>query len=722
MREEIAESKRRKVEMWSLAPLGLLFIVLNWILFRFYNISADLPVSYALFFFGLVNLNVLVFLGIIFFLGRNLVKIYADSKPRMIGRTLKTRLFLAFISFAFIPTTLMFLVSVFYINNSFDRWFANRTDQTLKDASALAEQYVSEVRASSFYIGKSVSEKLNKENADVTAVLESSMKTHGVDALELYRLSDFKKFENIFQDKMGFYLPQINWKDVKKYVEANKIRSVSRKTEQGEWLSSIVVLSEQESILVVSRILPFTLLNTIESIATSRAEFQTSKDFKFPLKSMYLFILVTMTLVILAFGGWFSLYLAQSLSRSLFALGHATKRISKGDFHTIDFKTGMDEINELVDNFNSMTNQLKTTRSNLNHSIDDLNRSSIYMNTLLAQVSSGVISCNNEYEITLINKRTQNLFDLDPETVRGKSLKDVLPTEIFDVIESYSGVEDEVQAFEIDVVKSRDTVLPLQVSVSSLFGINGNQIGYIITVEKVELLRENQRVKAWKEVATRVAHEIKNPLTPVKLSAERLQKKFGDQIKDPAFKECTSTIVSQVDLIRDLVNEFNQFARFPKLRPSEVDLAAFISEILSIYKASHSKVEFDVTVPEMSPVIMDKDQMKRVFINLIENSIEAMKSVEKKIIYIKPSYSESGNVVLIKYYDSGPGVPKEKWSDVFKTKYTTKKGSDGLGLSIVKKIVEDHGGRISILKGELSPSVFLIELSVKVGIKNPAKV
>jgi|GEM_PF-2070167 len=713
MREEIAETKRRKVEMWTLAPLGILFIVLNWVLFRFYNISADLPVSYALFFFGLVNLNVLVFLGIIFFLGRNLVKIYADSKPRMIGKTLKTRLFMAFISFAFIPTTLMFLVSVFYINNSFDRWFANRTDQTLKDASSLAEQYISEVRSSSFYIGQAVSKKFDGGD-DVPFILEEAVTAYGVDALELYRVTDFKKFENIFQDKMGFYLPPINWKDVKKYVEAGKIRSVSRKTEQGEWLSSIVVLSEQKSILVVSKILPFTLLNTIESIATSRSEFQTSKDFKFPLKSMYLFILVTMTLVILAFGGWFSLYLAQSLSRSLFALGHATKRISKGDFHQIEFKTGMDEINKLVDNFNSMTNQLKTTRSNLNSSIDDLNRSSIYMNTLLAQVSSGVVSCNNEYEITLINKRTQNLFGLDPETVRGQSLADVLPSEIVSVIESYSGGEDEVQAYEIDVVKSKGSVLPLQVSVSSLFGISGNQIGYIITIEKVELLRENQRVKAWKEVATRVAHEIKNPLTPVKLSAERLQKKFGDQIDDPAFKQCTSTIVSQVDLIRDLVNEFNQFARFPKLKPSDVDLSDFVTELALIYKASHPKVEVRTNIAEMSPVVMDRDQMKRVFINLIENSIEAMKAVDEKRICIDASCSNSGNVVMIKFYDSGPGVPREKWSDVFKTKYTTKKGSDGLGLSIVKKIVEDHGGRISIIRGVDSSSVFLIELSVKV--------
>ncbi len=698
--------------MWALVPLSLFFIVLNWALFRFHSVSAELPVSYAVFFFGLVNLNVLVFLAIIFFLGRNLVKIYADSKPRMMGKTLKTRLFLAFISFAFIPTCLMFVVSVFYINNSFDRWFANRTEETIRRSSDLADQYVSEMRNGSFYVAKGIAKTLKTDKIEnIQKFLADKMETYGVDALEVYQLEGEERFEEIYKEKQGFYLPPLTWPRVKKFVEANRIKSISRKTEQGEWLSSITVDSEQKLILVVSKILPFTLLDTMESIAVARTDFQATKEFKFPLKTMYLFILVTMTLVILAFGGWFSLYLAQSLSKSLFALGHATKRISRGDFNPIKFKTGMDEINELVENFNSMTDQLKTTRGNLNESINDLNQHSIYMNTLLSQISSGVISCDNNYKITLINKRTQGLFSVKEGDVQGKSLENAFPKEIYDLVMSYSGDEDDVQVHEVDVFLTKDSILPLQVSIATLHGLDGGQIGYIITLEKVELLRENQRVKAWKEVATRVAHEIKNPLTPVKLSAERLQRKFGGEIEDPAFKECTKTIISHVDLIRDLVNEFNQFARFPKLKPTSVDFSEFILELVSVYKPSHPGIVFDVGVSKMSPVTLDKDQMRRVFINLIENSIEAMKSTEKKVIYIDASYSPSGQVVVIKFCDSGPGVPKEKWSDVFKTKYTTKKNSSGLGLSIVRKIVEDHGGRISILKGKVSPSVFLIEIA-----------
>jgi two-component system nitrogen regulation sensor histidine kinase NtrY len=294
------------------------------------------------------------------------------------------------------------------------------------------------------------------------------------------------------------------------------------------------------------------------------------------------------------------------------------------------------------------------------------------MDTLLTQISSGVISCDKNYRITLVNKRTQNLFNINADFVKGKLLEDIFPKEICELIFKYSAKEEDVHVHEIDVQKGRNSVLPLQVSVSGLFDIDANHIGYIITVEKVELLRENQRVKAWKEVATRVAHEIKNPLTPVKLSAERLQRKFGTQITDPAFKDCTTTIISHVDLIRDLVNEFNQFARFPKLKPSEVDLIEFVSELVSIYKSSHPKISFNIDISEMMPLLIDKDQMKRVFINLIENSIEAMKDVDSKSIFIEASYSLSGNVVVIRFYDSGPGVPIENWSDVFQSKYTTK--------------------------------------------------
>lgn len=708
-RNKQAEQKRRRLELWLLLPLGVLFIFLNWVLFRLYNSGEDLPLSYALFYFGLINLNVLIFLAIVFFLGRNLVKIYADSKYKRFGRSLKSRLFVAFVSFAFIPTCLMFLVSVFYINNSFDRWFANKRENILKNSSQLTNQYVSDIKSNAFYVANQLVKQLPDKKID-QAFLDQKVSDYGVDAVEFYGEASKLYLISVFSEKSGFYIPKIEDSEVLKAIQNKKTKSITRKTEQGDWVSAIVYAPELKGLVVVSKVLPFTLVGTINSILSSRVDFQKTKDFKIPLKSSYLFILVTMTLVILAFGGWFSLYLSESLSKSLYMLGLATKRISKGDFNPIRMDTGMDEVNGLIENFNLMTYELNTAQEDLNESVKSLERHSIYMDTVLSQVTSGVISCDNDFKLSLINKRIEKLFDVKLEKVKGQIFKDVFPAELYQFLENFKKTKDEVAVEEMDIVLTSGSEIPVQMSVAKLFDQRYMQMGYIIALEKVDLLRENQRVKAWKEVATRVAHEIKNPLTPVKLSAERLQKKFSDKVDDPAFSQSIKTILYHVDLIRDLVNEFNQYARFPMLKPEKVDFYNFVTELVETYKSSHPKLKFDIGISNMGLVVFDKDQMRRVFINLIENSIEAMKGLPKQEIYIDASYSQSGHVILIKFYDSGPGVPKESWQNVFKSRYTTKSSNSGLGLSIVKKIVDDHGGRISILKGSLSPSVFLIEL------------
>ncbi len=710
MRDAKSELRQRKIEMWWSLPLGFLFILLTWGLFRFYSLSATLPLSYALFFFGLVNLNVLVLLLLIFFLGRNLVKMYDESKPRLIGKTLKARLFLAFVSFAFIPTCLMFSVSVFYINNSFDRWFANRTKNALKKADDLSELYLSDIRSSSFYAGERLLEGLNKVKPKKREVFfKEFVSTHGVDAVEFYDFKDKKRIEEIFEERRGYYLPPLDWSEVE--IISNK-RSLNRKTEQGEWLSSVLPVKGMDAVVVVSRVLPFTYIDTVEVILNARADFQSSKDFKFPLKSTYRFILVSMTLVILAFGGWFSLYLAQSLSRSLLALGSATRRISKGDFKPIKFQTGMIEINRLVENFNVMASQLETSRYEINQSIDALDKHSRYMDTVLSQVSSGVVSFDSERKITLLNERAAQLLKIRPHEARGKKIDEVLPPEVCSFIKNGGDLaEDEVLTEEVDISLSGKDVLPLQIAFARLEDHYANEIGSLLTFDEVTLLRENQRVKAWKEVASRVAHEIKNPLTPVKLSAERLHRKFSEQVNDPTFTECIQTIISQVDLIKDMVNEFNQFARFPKLSLEEWNLVSFFDEVISLYKTSHPEIIFDLKVSENLKSPFDKDQMRRVFINLIENSIDAINSHSGQKSEIAISILDTDEDMLrIRYSDSGPGVLKKNINKVFENKFSTKSKGRGLGLPIVKRIIEDHGGRISLEDEDGTYSVFIIDL------------
>lgn len=710
IRNEKEEFKRRKLEIWLLFPLVFFFIFLNWVLFRFNDVENALPLSYALFFFGLVNLNVFIFLGIVFFLGRNLVKLYTDSKPKMIGKTLKARLFIAFVSFAFIPTSLMFLVSVFYINNSFDRWFSNQTQTVLENSTRLTNHYISDIKTDLFYRANRVVKNLDPKKI-TNKSLQKIVLDMGMDALEYYEPESKEYFVSIYAEKSGFYLPKIEWEKAQKKGKSKKNQSLVRKSEQGEWLSAVVHFEDSKGFIVASQVLPFTLTETIDSIVESRQDFQKTKAFRIPLKSTYLFILITMTLVILAFGGWFSLYLAQSMSKSLSALGAATKRISKGDFNLIRFKTGMQEINELVINFNRMTTELKNTRENLNDSMNELEQRSIYMNTVLSQVSSGVISIDENFKITYLNKRAEQIFSLSESDKLPMEINSFLPPEVASLITKFQGDQDEIQVHELDIEISKDKTLSLQVSLATLLSADLKKVGTIVTVEKVDLLRENQRVKAWKEVATKVAHEIKNPLTPVKLSAERLSKKFSADIKDPVFNECIKTIIYHVDLIKNLVNEFNQFARFPQMTPSRVDVKTFFDDLVSSYRVSHPRINFDLEIEsQIESMVFDPEKIRRVFINLIENAIEALKKSENKRIALKIRKSQSSNVIEIFIADNGVGLTAEQRKSVFRRKFTTKSEQGGLGLSIVKKIVEDHGGRVSLVDSEGFSTAFCVEL------------
>jgi len=549
-------------------------------------------------------------------------------------------------------------------------------------------------------------------------VLDKEVVNLGIDALEFYSSgsesnSDSKikpKSEfyltSVYSEKSGYYLPKISDSQIKKKIKKKKNHSFSRKTEQGQWLSALVHSEDTDSFFIVSKVLPFTLLQTIDAVTESRQEFQKTKAFRIPLKSTYYFILTSMTLVILAFGGWFSLYLAQSLSRPIFAVREATQNVSKGEFSPIRFKTGMTELNALIQNFNSMILELKSTRVHLKDSVKELEQSSLYIKSVLSQVSSGVMSFDENFDLTYFNKRAQKIFSLK-EPVK----KNILPSEIVEMLKNFKSSKDEVYVQEVDIKITQEKILSLQVSISNLRTANLEGYGALITVEDVDLLRENQRVKAWKEVATRVAHEIKNPLTPVKLSAERLLKKFSKDIDDPIFKDCIKTIIDHVDLIKNLVNEFNQFARFPQMKPVVVNVQDFFERLSSLYKVSHPDLHFKFMITVES-LIWDSEKMNRVFINLIENSVEAMSGSENKTISIKVEKNSEAkdSMVFIEFIDSGPGVDEAHWQTVFNSKYTTKANHSGLGLSIVKKIIEDHRGRISIGKDFKGETRFLIEM------------
>ncbi|MCB0368772.1 MAG: ATP-binding protein, partial [Bdellovibrionales bacterium] len=262
-------------------------------------------------------------------------------------------------------------------------------------------------------------------------------------------------------------------------------------------------------------------------------------------------------------------------------------------------------------------------------------------------------------------------------------------------------------------IKLHGNVIPLMMNLSILKDDEGHDIGKVLVFDDMTPIVNAQRAQAWTEVARRIAHEIKNPLTPIKLSAERLQRKFDSQISDPAFKECTTMIVSQVDQMKKLVNEFSQFARLPQRKPELGSLNKVLQDSLKMFKSAHSQVKFiekyDETLPEFS---FDHEQMQRVIVNLVDNSIAALKNDIDGEVDIESDYNKDLKIVKVSVADNGAGIPVAQMVRIFEPYFSTKETGTGLGLAIVKRIIEDHGGYIRVTQNQPQGTKMIIEMPI----------
>jgi two-component system nitrogen regulation sensor histidine kinase NtrY len=255
--------------------------------------------------------------------------------------------------------------------------------------------------------------------------------------------------------------------------------------------------------------------------------------------------------------------------------------------------------------------------------------------------------------------------------------------------------------------------LPIQLHLSVLKDEKNNEIGKVLVFDDLSMIVNAQRAEAWREVARRIAHEIKNPLTPIKLSAERLQRKFGAQIQDQAFSECTTMIIKQTDELKNLVNEFNQFARLPKSKMALGNLNKTVEEALVLYRSAHSQCNIIFAAEERLPEIkFDSEQMKRVISNLVDNALAAIPPDRKGRIEVSIKFDSDLKIVTISVVDNGVGITAEHRNRVFEPYFSTKEGGTGLGLPIVKRIIEDHNGFIRALAAEPHGTKMLIELPV----------
>jgi two-component system nitrogen regulation sensor histidine kinase NtrY len=464
---------------------------------------------------------------------------------------------------------------------------------------------------------------------------------------------------------------------------------------------SSAVPSEVIGRVSVSYSIPKGFVDKLRSIADASEQYGQIKLLKNPIKFNYIITFSIVTLVIIFLATWFGLALAKGITDPIQNLAQATNRITQGDLDSqIDIEAD-DEIGQLVKSFNQMTRDLKKSKYGLEEANISLEQRRKYIETILRNVSAGIVSVDKTGMITTVNRAAEKILDIKPEKVLFQNYRDLMIPEHLSLVDEFlqEMKENNESLLEKQLeLMLKDKALTVLLTITTIQDEEGNDSGIVVVFEDLTQLQKAERAAAWREVARRMAHEIKNPLTPVQLSAQRLQRKYGDKLGEEGsvFKECTQTIIDQVEVLKNLVNEFSRYARMPVTALTLNDLNEVVADSVLLFQDAHKDIVFEFSPAEGLPKFdLDAEQINRVMINLLDNAVAAINKNDGRI-EITVSYDEQHRKATVSVADNGAGVPSSYKRKVFEPYFSTKKSGTGLGLAIVSSIISDHHGQVSV--------------------------
>ncbi|MGZ3591836.1 MAG: HAMP domain-containing protein, partial [Thermodesulfobacteriota bacterium] len=628
------EARRRRNELVIIGIISILILVLFTIEIKFPQMWGKIPVANNIIIFSLININTILILLLIFLVIRNLVKLIFERKRKVLGAKLRTKLVVAFISLSLVPTMFLFFVAVGFITNSVEHWFSAQVEQSLQGSLEVAQTYYRDFAnstvSSAQQISKSVPrqgiQKGSREMSLLREQLEARRQEHHLSTLGIFPKGegDAIRVEDSMLRSVSVNLPKDLLEAGFSGKEVSRILSVG----EGELITGIAPVfnssegGEVVAIVVATHFIPKSLTVKMREISQAFVEYKQLKILKNPIKFSYMMALLMVTLLIVFFATWVGFHLAKDITVPIKDLAEATDRIATGDLNFRIQMKATDEIGMLVQSFNQMTGDLQVSRS-------ELEQRKKYMEIVLKNVAAGVISIDEKGEVTTINTSAEEMLQIKGDTVLEKNFSGVLPKEYVGQIER---LLDELKSSRKDSIERQVTVnlegksLSLLINLTALRDEEGKPLGVVAVFDDLTQLIKAQRMAAWREVARRIAHEIKNPLTPIQLSAQRLRKRYWEKIQPDGmvFDECTRTIVKQVEELKGMVNEFSNFARMPASRPTPNQLNEIIQESLVLFQATQKQIRFEFAPADLPVVNVDREQMKRVMINLIKNSLTAI--------------------------------------------------------------------------------------------------
>jgi two-component system, NtrC family, nitrogen regulation sensor histidine kinase NtrY len=698
-----------------------------------------------------VVLNALVFVDFtlvcvfVFYLGRNIIKLVVERRRALPFARFRAKLVAALLAMTIVPSVLVLIVGSELIRRTAANWFSAPIEEVLKSANQIAGDYRQERERLVLGHSARIARAIDADRvaaADVEAVrrvIAPEITQERVGLVEVYRIVPGQGTRPAAEPLVSVQSPSLPRGHVRatsdrlaeRAVGGTEIRAQHDSIEAGGELVRAPALITNRSgtpvgVVVASDHLSGSLATHSRRIVNAYEGYSQLRVLRRPLEGVYLSFFLLMTLMVLASATWMGVYIAKRITRPVQMLAEGARAIGSGRLdHRIEQETA-DEFGSLVEAFNTMAGELAVSRRKLDRSRTDLERKNVtleesrrYIETILQRIATGVVSIGPDGRVTTVNSAATRLLGLDGAV--GRSSDELFGREELKALGALiagaqAGAAAPV-AQEVALVHD-GRELHLAAAATALVGESGGVAGTVLVFDDVTPLIRAQRVAAWRDVARRLAHEIKNPLTPIQLCAERLRRHFGTAPPNARalVEECTDTIVAEVESLKALVDEFAQFARMPAPRAAPSDLNAVLTETLTLYDGLFKTVRIErAFAADLPPVRLDAEQIKRVVINLVDNAIEAMggrDGAPDGEIVVSTERDTAAGVARIVIADNGPGISPGDRDKLFMPYYSTKRRGSGLGLAIVRRIVVEHGGSIEVADNEPKGTRFTIELPV----------
>ena len=628
----------------------------------------------------LLNLNIIALLTLMFFVGKNFFNLYLERKQKILGYKFKTKIVAVFVVLTFIPAAILFFVASGLVTNYIDKLLTPQFRQPLTSSLEVAKAVYEMERQKTMGFAKAL---LSGENHSSEYKIVRMSKSPDNPTETIKAGFDGKEGTEVISGEDG-----------------DTIRAVIPEY-SGRKLTGIVVIETH---------LPKDIVTNVEKIKSAYEDYIKLESWKVPLKMNYLLILGFFTLIVVFMSLWVALKIANGITSPIQSLAQATEEVAAGNLNIHLNLHREDEIGLLINSFNHMVSELKGGK-------ETLQKAYVEMKNILANINSGVVFLDVTGRILTINNAACSILNINPVEVKDKNYRELMARITSEelhafingiIIKDLHGTNNK----EVRAIVGEKSLI-LKVFVTTLRDDTSAPIGLLVVFNDLTDTIKAQKALAWEEVAKRMAHEIKNPLTPIKLSAERLLKKWEQKDKDfdRIFEPSTKTIVKQVDSLKRFVDDVSRLGKMPEIKKTPTNLTAIIEEVLELYK-DYKGFGIKVSLPDNIPLIdLDGEQFKRVLINIFDNAFQAMGNSGN--IELKVNADKTSNRVFIDIADDGPGMKEEDKEKIFLPYFSTKKGGTGLGLAIANKIVTEHRGYIRLRDNAPKGTIFTIEIPIK---------